>query len=319
MTHSKEDVFLKHFHKYIDPRVIGKQSGEVLSQLESEFFLKEVAHAHVTTEFTPATFEAAVDLETEVLELRLVSLDEVVDETTNDGGSSGSERKQELPLKVLSVDTGLTEFLFHKITHANLGAEEGDLDVEATIDLELKIFKVGSQILLSGAEETTDESTEGLSDTRSSSLGDCTEDRSSTTKEGTKSTEHTEVFFLTIIGKLRDTPLSSIAKGSANTRCGSFGNRSSESSERSEKTAEVLESLLVTTEKALSERANSLTDAGSGGGGDLTHNGKSHVDQLVPLHVLLKDVTEAEVSTEFTEATFEAAVDLETEVLKLSL
>jgi len=140
--------------------------------LESEFFLKEVAHAHVTTEFTPATFEAAVDLETEVLELRLVSLDEVVDETTNDGGSSGSERKQELPLKVLSVDTGLTEFLFHKITHANLGAEEGDLDVEATIDLELKIFKVGSQILLSGAEETTDESTEGLSDTRSSSLGD---------------------------------------------------------------------------------------------------------------------------------------------------
>lgn len=126
----------------------------------------------------------------------MVSLDEVVDETTNDGGSSGSERKQELPLKVLSVDTGLTEFLFHKITHANLGAEEGDLDVEATIDLELKIFKVGSQILLSGAEETTDESTEGLSDTRSSSLGDCTEDRSSTTKEGTKSTEHTEVFFL---------------------------------------------------------------------------------------------------------------------------
>jgi len=90
---------------------------------ELEFLLKDVTEADVSTELPDFSVDAAVNLELEVLELSVVVLDELVDETTNNGGGSRGERHQELPLEVLSGDTSLAEFFLHHVAHADIATE----------------------------------------------------------------------------------------------------------------------------------------------------------------------------------------------------
>jgi len=141
---------------------------------ELEFLLKDVTEADVSTELPDFGVDAAVNLELEVLELSVVVLDELVDETTNNGGGSRSERNQGLPLEVLSGDTSLAEFLFHLFAEAKLGKR---LVVDTAIDVKLKVLHPSSQLLASGAKETTDKTTEGLTNTRCGGLGDLTDER----------------------------------------------------------------------------------------------------------------------------------------------
>jgi len=75
-------------------------------------------------------------------------------------------------LKVFSGDTSSVELFLKEVAHAHVTTEFTETTFEAAVDLEFKVLEFGFKLLTVGAEETTDESTEGLSDTRSSSLGD---------------------------------------------------------------------------------------------------------------------------------------------------